>query len=366
MRKRENACYARCARSTVAVAAVLVSLGCAPEQQDSPRTAEEIHETDGVPVAVRTVEPTEFATYLRFMGTLSGTEETTATARVTDRVEAVLHEVGEYVEADTPVVIFPPEDASINYEQARLQFESARQRFERVQRLYESEGVSRQDLDDARTQYEIARADWESVRDMAEVGAPISGYITRINVSETDNVTSGEPLFTVTADEGLTSTVWLTDGQVGEVSRGQPAEAAWQGTTLEGRITQVDMAMDRRRGAFAAKLRFDNPERVVKSGVSAPIRIQTSRTDDAVILRDRDARRDADGRFVYVEQDGRAVKRYVEVAAQQGLYIHIADGLDPGDRVITTGANQVGDGSAVQVVEEESPLVQDATVEGAQ
>jgi RND family efflux transporter MFP subunit len=344
---------------TVAVLTVLTLLmtGCAEDEVGETRSITEIQESEGVPVNVRPVGETEFRTYLRFTGTLSGAEESTANSMLSDEVARVRFQVGDYVEQGTPVVLFPSDNPSLNYEQARVSFESARQAFDRVSRLFEEDGVSRQAFDDARTQFELARANWESVQQMAQVAAPISGYITRINVFESDNVNPGDPLFTVSSYDELKSTVWLTDRQVGLVRKGQAATALWQDHRLQGDVAQVDMAMDQDRKAFATKLRFENPQLRVQSGVTATVEIVTH-DDLAIIVSEPEVREDADGRYVYVLQGERAARRHIDVGRQQGLYLEVTGGLESGELIVTKGIDQVTDDALVRVIEEEPRLVQ--------
>lgn len=357
IRKRDSARAAVSGAVAVALFALALT-SCEQQEQSSARSVEEVYESDGVPVNVRPVAPTEFSTYLRFTAGLSGAEESTATSMLSDEVAGVLYEVGDYVEKGSSVVVFPPDNPSLNYEQARVNFESARQAFERLRRLYEQDGVSEQAYDDARTRFEIARANWESVQQMREVAAPISGYLTRINVFESDNVTAGDALFTVSAYGELRSTVWLTDRQVRTVQTGQPASATWQEYTLSGRVVQVDMAMDEERKAFAARLRFDNPGRSVRSGVTATVEIETSKRDDALIVSNDELRSDEAGRFVYIVEEGNAAKRPVEIGRRQGLYFEVTGGLEPGMRIVTKGIDQLSPGDPVNIIEEEPRLVQ--------
>jgi len=311
-----------------------------------------------VPVQVRSVQPTSFHTYMSFTAGVSGAAESVGSAMIGDKVAEILYEVGDYVEADVDVVLFPTDNPALNYEQARVGFESARTAFERVQRLYEDEGVSRQAYDDARTQFEVARANWQSVQKMARVRAPIAGYITRINVSESDNVSPGDPLFTVSDFDRLKATVWLTDRQVSEVTAGLPARAIWQDVVVPGRVVQVDMAMDQARKAFAAKLRFDNPDRAIRSGVTATVEIETYRNDAAIILNQRDLLESGADRSVLIARDGVAHRVPVTVGRRQGLLLEIESGLEIGAEVITSGHDLVSHGRTVRVVEREDLLVQ--------
>ena len=330
----------------------MVLAGCNRPETDSAdaQSIDEIHKSEGVPVSVRALEPTAFRTYLTFTTSVSGAIESTASAKIAD--------AGDYVERDTAVVFFPTDNPAMNYEQARVGFESARTAFERVRRLYEDDGISQQAYDDARTQFELARANWNSARNMAQVKAPISGYITRLNVLESDNVRPGDPLFTVADFARLKTTVWLTDRQVHAVDVGQPAVARWQEEAIRGEVVQVDMAMDHGRKAFATKLQFENPDLAVSSGVTAVVEIETYRNDSALILNDREIVYDGDRAFVYVATDGTAERRPVEITNRQGLIVEIARDISPGTPVITRGIDQIADGTTVRVVNEDERLVQ--------
>ena len=193
---------------------------------------------------------------------------------------------------------------------------------------------------------------------MARVKAPISGYITRINVFPSDNVRQGDALFTVSDLEELKATVWLTDRQVREVEVGQAASAVWQDQEVSGEVVQVDMAMDQTRKAFAAKLRFRNPGLRIQSGVTAAVQIETYRNEDAVILNQREILDDGSQQWVFVVRNGEAVEVPVETGRSQGLLVEVTSGLSQGDDVITSGIELVSDGSAVRIVEREARLVQ--------
>jgi len=341
-----------------ALIVMIAVIGCGSGQESAPRSVEEIHRSEGVPVNVRAVDRGTFRTFLTFTSSLTGAEESTATSLVTDEVAQVRYSVGDFVESGEPVVLFPPDNPTLNYEQAKLSYEAAGQTYERTRRVFQEDGVSQQDLDNAKTQLDIAKANWESLQKMTAVPAPISGYITRINVLESDNVEQGDELFTVSDYDELKSTVWLTDRQVEKVRVGQRATAHWQDHTLYGVVVQVDMSMDQSRKAFAAKMRFRNPGRVVLSGVTATLRIQTHNSDDVIIVRETETRMDELGYYLFVVEDSRARRQHITIGLRQGLYVTVTGGLAPGMQVITDGIDQMSDGTLVKIIERKPRLVQ--------
>ncbi len=349
----------RIVSSALTGAVLLMLIGCTGEAEVSTPTIDEIQREDGVPVETRIVEPASFRSYYTFTSSLRGAEESTASALIVEEVAAVLHEVGDFVERNTPVVTFPPDNPTLGYEQARVNLLSARASYERVRGLFQDQGVSQQAFDDARTQYDLARARWNNVQNITQVRAPISGFITRINVFESDNVRSGDPLFTVSDYTEILTTVWLTDRQARNVRVGRPARAIWQDHIVEGHVVRIDRAMDQERKAFATWLRFDNPGRLVNSGVTAIVEIETYRNDRAVILNRREVIDDeVIGTYVYLARDGRAVRVPIRIDRTQGLFVEVAEGITMGEEVITVGVDRVSDGVRIQVVEQEPLLVQ--------
>lgn len=346
------------AHAGCALVLALVLTACGNNQDMALRSIDQIHREDGVPVQVRVAEPVPFRTYMSFTATLSGMVESTASAMVADRVAGILYQVGDYVEKDDAVILFPPDNPSLNYEQARVGFESARTAYERIQRLYSANAISQQAYDDVRTQFDLARANWNAVQNITRVRAPVSGFLTRIHVFESDNVAHGDHLFTVADLERLKTTVWLTDRQVQELQIGLAARAVWQGVEVHGEVVQVDMAMDSRRKAFAAKLHFDNPGRRIPSGVSATVEIETYANKQAIILTQRDVFETAGGHAVMVARNGVAHQVPVEISRRQGLLVELGSGLLVGDEVITSGYELVSDGQPLRIMERQERLVQ--------
>jgi membrane fusion protein, multidrug efflux system len=329
--------------------------GCSRDSGADLPGIDEIHKTEGVPVEVREIEPRTFSATLGYTATLSGAVESTASAMLTDEVAEVRANVGEYVEKDQIIISFPADNASLNYEQARVSYESARTGFRRIETLYADEGVSQQSYDNAKTQYEIARANWETVSNVKDVKAPISGYLTRLNVLESDNVEPGDPLFTVSDYRRLKTTVWITDREIGEIKVGQPATANWRGRTLEGRVIQVDMAMDQKKKAFAVKLDFTNAGNTIPSGVTAFVEIEIYSNMDALVADMNEIGESGEVSYVYIADGNMSRRRTIKTGRQQGLEVEILEGIRPGDLLITSNMSLLNDEAKIRIVDGSNP-----------
>ena len=128
----------------------------------SNNSMEKIYEDEGVPVRVETLEPGLFETKLSYHAVLSGIEESSVHAMVSDEVDMIYVQVGDYVEEDQVLISFPPDTPSAKYQQAKVGYENAKLTYERIEQLFQTGGISEQDRDNAKAAYDVAAADWDT------------------------------------------------------------------------------------------------------------------------------------------------------------------------------------------------------------
>ena len=150
------------------------AVGCGKKNAES-KSMDMIYRESGVPVTVQTLEPGEFRSECLFHSTLSGVEETSVSAMVTDKVEKILFAVGDRVNQDEIVMLFPTDNPATPYFQTKTAFEHAGTTLARIKNLYDNGGISLQEYENTKTQYEVTKANWESVQRTVRVKAPIEG-----------------------------------------------------------------------------------------------------------------------------------------------------------------------------------------------
>jgi RND family efflux transporter MFP subunit len=255
------------------------------------------------------------------------------------------------VEKNQMLLSFPPDTPSAKYQQAMVAYENAKITYERIEQLFQTGGISEQDRDNAKAAYDMAAADWDAERGMVKVQAPIEGYVTRINVRESDNVSYGDMLMTISQIDRMKTKVWASDREIGSIRKDQRSSAHWNGVEIYGNVTQVDMAMDGDKQAFGVVLEFKNNERILKVGIIADINIITYSNPDALAIERKDILKAGDRYFVYVAENGKAEQRDITMGRQHGLAVEIVEGLSMGDMLVTEGQLLLEQGSKINVVQ---------------
>jgi RND family efflux transporter MFP subunit len=130
------------------------------------------------------------------------------------------------------------------------------------------------------------------------------------------------------------------------------------GRTIEGTISYVGAAVDTRNRTFPIEVLLDNPDGRLKPQMVANVRVATERFEDVIVVPQDVVVRTEDGYqvFVAVEDEGglHAEARPVALGPSFENEVVIESGLEPGERLITTGHQMVDAGDRVRDVGEGS------------
>jgi RND family efflux transporter MFP subunit len=196
------------------------------------------------------------------------------------------------------------------------------------------------------------------------VRAPISGLIGAKEVSIGELVGKGEP--TLLATLSTLDPIWFYCN-ISEVQYLRAESAVRRtGTRMEqlpmeliladgslhsatGRFVFIDRAVDPSTGTLRARAEFANPEKLLRPGMFARIRVGLGVRPDSILVPER-AVTELQGRhFVWViDADNQANQRSVTVGEILGGSVLIRDGLQAGERIVVEGLQKVREGAPVQ------------------
>ena len=348
----------------------------------------------------RTVEQSD-----EFTGRLQAVDAVEIRPRVSGFVQRVLFAEGKEVNrGDVLFEIDPrPYQTELDHAQAELQrirthAELAGLEVERAKALVARQAISREEYDSrVSSQAEAAAAvrsaeaavaaaalnlEWTRVR------APISGRISKAEVTAGNLVQSGPPTATLLTTIVSLDPIYLafeTDEQT-YLKYGSAAHASalprltrtgtkaasgahptWRdghpvvymgladeaGYPHEGALNFVDNQLDPSTGTIRARAVFANPDHSLAPGLFARVKLMDGARVPAVLIRDDAVGTDQDKKFVLVlNADGTAAYRPVQLGSLvDGLRV-ITSGLAGGERVLVNGIQRVRPGMKVKATEE--------------
>ena len=128
-------------------------------------------------------------------------------------------------------------------------------------------------------------------------------------------------------------TNWVETGQLTEVSL-----PYLPGRTWEGRVEYIYPSLDPKTRTLKVRLRFDNPGEALKPNMYANVKIFGGPQHDAIVIPvEALIRTGREERVVIALGDGRFESRTVTAGIESGDWVAIIEGIQPGDRLVTSG-----------------------------
>lgn len=171
--------------------------------------------------------------------------------------------------------------------------------------------------------------------------APRAGVVTAIGLRDGMYITPADELYTIADLSRVWVQVDVFEHQLDWVAAGHPAEirvAALPGRVWEGEVDYVYPTLEPRTRTLRARLRFDNPEGVLKPNMFADVVIYGGPRRDVVAIPREAVIATADGaRVIRVEPDGSFRPVEVVTGMQSGERMEVLAGLEPGERIVASG-----------------------------
>jgi multidrug efflux system membrane fusion protein len=364
----------------VFVAAALVVAGCARNEAATPAAAQQAPHVTVAHVVKRPV--TDFD---EFTGKFVAVERVDLRPRVSGYISKVSLVAGQEVKKGD--VLFTIDQRPYQAEFKRAQAELARARTQlalskserdRAVKLLDQHAISREEFDsrvsgseqaEANVQGAAAALDTAALNlSFTEVRSPITGVVSREEVTEGNLVTAGQTMLTRVVSVDKIYVEFEGDEQVylkhaaltrkGDLNNTNGGDPVWigladeSGTPHEGKMVFIDNALDPQTGTIRARALLDNKDRHFTPGLFARVKLVGSAKYEALLVNDSAIGTDQNVRFVFaLDKDNKVQYRPVKLGPLvDGLRV-VREGLAVGDTVVVNGLQRVRPG--VQVAPEQ-------------
>ncbi len=316
-----------------------------------------------VNVVIRTVEPTEFTSYVRMTGVVEAFQDVVVSSQESGVIEQVIVEKGSRVRAGQAIVRIDDEILAAQVDEARASAALARERYERQRQLWEDEGIG-SEIAFLQTKYDAQSADarlsfLEARLARHSIRSPIAGLLDERYVDTGEIVAPGTPVARVLTVDKLKVVGGVPERFGPYVAEGGSAVINFDvlpGQTLEGTIEYVGAAVDPQNRTFPIEILLDNPGGRLKPQMVANVRVATERLTDVIVVAQDVVQRTEDGYQVFVAVgDGESMvaeARNVDLGPSFENEVVVVGGLGAGDRLIATGHQLVDAGDRVRDVSE--------------
>jgi multidrug efflux system membrane fusion protein len=333
-----------------------------------------------VPITAAPARTADVDVYLTGLGTVTPLATVTVRSRVDGQLMRVLFREGELVKAGELLAEIDPRPFQVQVTQAEGQLakdqallKNAIIDLERYRTLFQQDSIAKQQLDTQAAlvrQYEgTIKADQGQVASArlqltySRVTAPLTGRIglrqvdvgNIVRSSDTNGlvvITQLQPIsviFTIAEDNVATVMRRLKAGDKLPVDSWDRAEKT---KLAAGVLLTVDNQIDPATGTVKLRAQFANDDFALFPNQFVNARMLVDTVRGATVVPNAAVQRGNQGTFVYVvNSDNTVAVRVVKLGVVQGEVVAVENGISPGERVVTDGADRLREGARVQIAD---------------
>ncbi|MDA3819872.1 MAG: efflux RND transporter periplasmic adaptor subunit [Candidatus Delongbacteria bacterium] len=273
------------------------------------------------------------------------------------RIKKIFVDEGDRITKDQKLVQMDQTELT----QALIQLDNTRTNFQRMDTLYDLNSISKQQYDQAKTQFELAKANIEFLQENTSLEAPFTGIVTAKHY-EDGEMYSGAPntqagkaaVVTLMQISPLKVMVSISERQFPYIKKGMKAQIIsdiYPNELFSGKVYRVYPTIDPATRTFQTEIKIDNPNEKLRPGMFVTVHITIK--DEATMLVPAIAiikQEGTNNRYVFMAEDGTARKIPVKIGDRfDDQFEIISDELETGMDLIVAGQANLRHGDSIKI-----------------
>jgi membrane fusion protein (multidrug efflux system) len=350
--------------------AVFVS-SCGKKDAQQPAQA-----SAAVPVTLEEVKVTDAAFYDEYPGTVTALDVVELRPQVSGFITGVHFQDGARVRKGQLLYTVDAQLYSANYEQAvanskvlEASLAKAQKDADRYHELDKNDAVAKQLVDNADAALEVAKKQLDAAKAAIQsvqtnvrytkVFAPFDGLIGISAVKKGAAVTAGQTVLnTVSTDGSLAVDFNVDQKEIFRFTQLLQNNKALNDSTFSlafgsdlypysGKLSLLDRSVDPQTGTIKARLVFPNPKSLLRSGMSATVRVLNS-AKQSIQIPYKAVTEQLGEYFVYVPGDSNKVsQRHITLGRVLGANVIVTEGLNQNDKIVVEGVQNMREGVVI-------------------
>lgn len=260
---------------------------------------------------------------------------------------------GDHVRKGQLIARLDGASSGAKFDRAKAAKKLAAEQLRRRKELLKKGVLAQEEYDQIKAELEQSEASLKEMMVNVEYGivrAPIAGVVNKRYIDRGERLEVGSNVVDIVDSSTIKTIINVPEMDISYIKKGQKVSVsvdALPGKTWEGVIDFVSFKADKFSKTFETKVITDNSAGEIRAGMLARVSLLRRTVADAVTTPLSAIINQGGERIIYVEKDGVAQVRTIEIGVIEGNRAQITKGLKAGEKLITAGHTMVEDGTKV-------------------
>jgi len=309
-------------------------------------------------VFVRTLElkNEQFTDYISVLGVAKAFYQANLSSDEGGRIKKFVNDKGSYVKEGEVIVELDNDVLRANLNVAKAQYDMAENNFLKQEQIYKENVTSELQYLNAKYERDAAKANYELIKARFErtfIKAPFSGIVDRKFAEMGELVLPGAPIVSLVNMFRINIEAGVPENYVNSIKRGDSVKVVFkdlQNAEYRAVLSYVGSTISSDNRTFPIEIHINNRENKIKPELSAQVFIQKEKFSSAIIIPEEVITKTDLGYAVFIEKDGIAKMKIVDIISRSNNKVAVKSGLSEGENLIYVGFQNLVDGIKVKVV----------------
>ena len=335
------------------ILAILMA-GCAntDPQQLKERFIGSPSEERVINVGLLTIDPTEGIVSNTYPGYLEEGQSVDLAFKYGGLLEQLNVKEGSCVNKGQALARVSSPSLESSFRSAQATLTQAQDAYDRLKKVHDNGSLPEIKWKEMEANLEKAQAAYDLANAMMAdnvITAPFSGTVTSVLAETGENVPPLKPVISLINAEKLSVKISVPESEIAKVQVGSTADVvipALGDKHYNGKVTEKSMTATLLTHSYPVKVLIEKPDKELAPGMIGKVMLKAD-VNTGIVIPANAILINQDGKFVWIEEEGRATRRFIQIAGYSGNGVIVSEGLHSGDRIIVEGYQKVSEGMKV-------------------
>jgi membrane fusion protein (multidrug efflux system) len=179
----------------------------------------------------------------------------------------------------------------------------------------------------------------------------MSGIVGAVIAEKNQNLAPNSPTLSIINDASLKLTFGIPEGEIQGFAEGSKVVVFnAEGDSTVSKISSINRILDEKNRTFGAEIQLSNSGRKIKVGEIVRVKALPQAIKNVAIIPTGALMPVAQTTVVMIAQNGKAVRKVVQILASNETMTAISGDVKAGDALIVQGQNRVQDQTLVKII----------------